>query len=36
MTEAYHDYKFYIKGTLIGMVLLVPLAMIAGAVFVLL
>ena len=32
MKEAYHDYRFHIKGALIGMLLLVPLALIAGLV----
>lgn len=32
MKEAYYDYRFHIKGTLIGMLLLVPLALIAGLV----
>jgi hypothetical protein len=32
MKGAYHDYRFHIKGTLIGMLLLVPLALIAGLV----
>ena len=32
MKEAYYDYRFHIKGALIGMLLLVPLALIAGLV----
>ena len=32
MTAAYHDYWFHIKGALIGMLLAIPAAAIAGAV----
>ena len=35
MTEAYHDYGFHIKGALIGMVLAIPAALIAGVVVIL-
>ena len=30
MTKDYHDYRFHIKGSLIGMVLAIPAALIAG------
>ena len=30
MKEAYHDYWFHIKGSLIGMVLAIPAALLAG------
>ncbi len=32
MTKDYHDYRFHIKGSLIGMVLAIPSALIAGLV----
>ena len=32
MTEAYHDYWFHIKGALIGMVLGIPAALVAGVI----
>lgn len=32
MTEDYHDYWFHIKGSLIGMVLAIPAALIAGVI----
>ena len=35
MTAAYHDYWFHIKGALIGMVLAIPSALIAGFVVIL-
>ena len=34
LEDAYHDYGFHIKGALIGMVLAIPAALIAGAVVV--
>ena len=30
MTDAYHDYEFHIKGALIGMLLGIPAALVAG------
>lgn len=35
MTEDYHDYWFHIKGSLIGMVLAIPAALIAGVIVIL-
>ena len=35
MTSAYHDYWFHIKGSLLGMLLAIPAALIAGLVVVL-
>ena len=35
MTSAYHDYWFHIKGALIGMVLAIPAALIAGLIVIL-
>lgn len=35
MTEDYHDYWFHIKGSLIGMVLAIPTALIAGVIVIL-
>ena len=35
MTRDYHDYWFHVKGALIGMVLAVPAAMIAGLIVIL-
>jgi len=35
MTAAYHDYWFHIKGALIGMVLAIPSALIAGLIVIL-
>ena len=32
MTDAYHDYWFYIRGALIGMLLGIPAALVAGCV----
>ena len=34
MTEAYHDYWFHVKGSLIGMLLGIPAALVAGIVVV--
>lgn len=34
MTEAYHDYWFHIKGALIGMLLGIPAALVAGLIVV--
>ena len=36
MTAAYHDYWFHIKGALIGMLLGIPAALVAGGIVVLL
>ena len=35
MTKAYHDYWFHIKGALIGMLLGIPAALVAGGIVVL-
>ena len=35
MTEDYHDYWFHIKGSLLGMVLAIPAALIAGLIVIL-
>ena len=35
MTEDYHDYWFHIKGSLIGMMLAIPAALIAGVIVIL-
>ena len=35
MTEAYHDYWFHIKGSLLGMVLAIPAALVAGLIVIL-
>ena len=35
MTEDYHDYWFHIKGSLIGMMLVIPAALIAGVIVIL-
>ncbi len=35
MVKDYHDYWFYIKGSLIGMVLAIPAALIAGLIVIL-
>ena len=35
MTKDYHDYWFHIKGSLIGMVLAIPSALIAGLIVIL-
>ncbi len=35
MVDAYHDYWFHIKGALIGMVLAIPAALIAGIIVIL-
>lgn len=35
MTDAYHDYWFHIKGSLIGMVLAIPSVLIAGVIVIL-
>lgn len=35
MTEDYHDYWFHIKGSLIGMILAIPAALIAGVIVIL-
>ena len=34
MTDAYHDYRFHIKGALIGMLLGLPAALVAGVIVV--
>ena len=36
MTDAYHDYWFHIKGALIGMLLGIPAALVAGGIVTLL
>ena len=36
MTAAYHDYWFHIKGALIGMLLGIPAALVAGGIVTLL
>ena len=36
MTAAYHDYWFHIKGALIGMLLGIPAALVAGGIVALL
>jgi len=35
MTDAYHDYRFHIKGALIGMIIGIPAALIAGVIVIL-
>ena len=35
MVREFHDYRFHIKGALIGMVLAIPAALIAGIVVIL-
>ena len=35
MTDAYHDYRFHIKGALIGMLLAIPAALLAGLIVIL-
>ena len=35
MTKDYHDYWFHIKGSLLGMVLAIPSALIAGLIVIL-
>ena len=35
MTDAYHDYWFHLKGSLICMVLAVPAALVAGLIVIL-
>ena len=35
MTDAYHDYWFHIKGALIGMLLGLPAALVAGLIVIL-
>lgn len=35
MTEDYHDYWFHIKGSLLGMVLAIPAALVAGLIVIL-
>ena len=35
MVKEYHDYWFHIKGSLIGMVLAIPAAIVAGIITVL-
>ena len=36
MTDAYHDYWFHIKGALIGMLLGIPAALMAGLIVIVL
>ena len=36
MVSAYHDYWFHIKGGLIGMVLAIPAALVAGVICIIL
>jgi len=35
MVKDYHDYWFHIRGSLIGMVLVIPSALIAGLIVIL-